>query len=205
VYAKWSTLPEATRPKLIAQGISLGSFGMQGAFSGVQDLTERPDGALFLGTPSFTEMWADLTDNRDPGSLERQPVVDKGKEVRWGEQTDHRWDQPRLARRRVGCPSGGVRAARIRRGGLVVAESAVGQAGPAERISRTGCARFGGLVPGGDVLPGHRGPFVAGGRISRRGTATSTDRNMPTPSPRCGRRERGPPTTRPGSRSPSVT
>ena len=86
VYAKWSTLPEATRPKLIAQGISLGSFGMQGAFSGIQDLTERTDGALFLGTPSFTEMWADLTDNRDPGSLERQPVVDNGKDVRWGEQ-----------------------------------------------------------------------------------------------------------------------
>lgn len=105
VYAKWSTLPEATRPKLIAQGISLGSFGMQGAFSGVQDLTERTDGALFLGTPSFTEMWADLTDNRDPGSLERQPVVDKGKDVRWGEQiTDginltylgDEWDAPRV-------------------------------------------------------------------------------------------------------------
>ncbi len=97
VYAKWSTLPEATRPKLIAQGISLGSFGMQGAFSGVQDLTERSDGALFLGTPSFTEMWADLTDNRDPGSLERQPVVDGGKDVRWGEQVSRR-HQPALSR-----------------------------------------------------------------------------------------------------------
>ena len=98
-------MPEATRPKLIAQGISLGSFGMQGAFSGIQDLTERTDGALFLGTPSFTEIWADLTDNRDPGSLERQPVVDNGRDVRWGEQIadginlsylGDEWDAPRV-------------------------------------------------------------------------------------------------------------
>jgi len=105
VFARWSELPEQSRPRLIAQGISLGSFGMQGAFSGVQDLSQRTDGALFLGTPSFTPLAAELTADRDPGSLQRVPVLDGGKQVRWGEQvpdgidlwqlgTD--WDAPRV-------------------------------------------------------------------------------------------------------------
>ena len=78
---------------------------MQGAFSGVQDLSQRTDGALFLGTPSFTPLAAELTADRDPGSLQRVPVLDGGKQVRWGEQvpdgidlwhlgTD--WDAPRV-------------------------------------------------------------------------------------------------------------
>ena len=86
VYSRWSELPENSRPRLIAYGISLGSFGAQGAFSGVQDIAARADGALFVGTPSFTPLAAELTDERDPGSLQRQPVLDDGRQVRWGEQ-----------------------------------------------------------------------------------------------------------------------
>jgi len=105
VYGRWSELPENSRPRLIAYGISLGSFGAQGAFSGVQDIAARTDGALFVGTPSFTPLWAELTDERDPGSLERQPVVDGGRQVRWGEQITNGidlwqlgqdWDPPRV-------------------------------------------------------------------------------------------------------------
>jgi uncharacterized membrane protein len=86
VYDRWSELAENSRPRLIAYGISLGSFGAQGAFSGVQDITARTDGALFVGTPSFTPLAAELTEERDPGSLQRQPVLDDGRQVRWGEQ-----------------------------------------------------------------------------------------------------------------------
>lgn len=84
VYAKWSTLPEATRPKLVVFGESLGSYGGQGAFSGLQDLSTRTDGALWIGTPNFTENWTTLTNERDPGSLQRDPVYQDGRQVRWG-------------------------------------------------------------------------------------------------------------------------
>lgn len=106
VYDRWSELPEDDRPRLLAFGISLGSFGMQGAFSGVQDVEARSDGAMFTGTPGFTPMWRELTDARDPGSLEYAPVLDDGRQVRWGDPAatgvadlwgpGPRWDEPRV-------------------------------------------------------------------------------------------------------------
>lgn len=86
VYARWSHLPADRRPRLVVFGLSLGCFGAQGAFSGLQDVVARTDGALFVGTPSFTPMWTELTAGRDPGSPEIAPVVDGGKTVRWGVQ-----------------------------------------------------------------------------------------------------------------------
>lgn len=76
IHDYWAKLPSDNRPKLIAYGLSLGSYGSQAAFSGSQDLESRTDGALFMGTPSFTEPWGYFTDNRDEGSLERLPVYD---------------------------------------------------------------------------------------------------------------------------------
>ena len=105
VFARWSTLPVADRPRLLVAGISLGSFGAQGAFSSVQDLAQRSDGALFLGTPSFTPLAAELTEDRDPGSLQRVPILDDGQQVRWGVQVQNGidlwtlgtdWDAPRV-------------------------------------------------------------------------------------------------------------
>ncbi|WP_234346488.1 alpha/beta hydrolase [Cellulomonas timonensis] len=105
VHAAWSSRPEADRPLLMAFGESLGSYGGQGAFSGLQDMRARTDGALWVGTPSFTEDWAYLTDHRDPGSLEISPVVDGGRAVRWGTdvasvaniwELPGPWDQPRV-------------------------------------------------------------------------------------------------------------
>ena len=83
VYARWSQLPEATRPKLLAYGLSLGSFAGQAPFSGVQDLAARTDGALFMGTPSFSEPWGTITAGRDEGSPEWQPVYQQGATARF--------------------------------------------------------------------------------------------------------------------------
>ncbi|WP_435735309.1 alpha/beta hydrolase [Cellulosimicrobium sp. PMB13] len=106
VYDRWSGLPEDDRPRLLTFGISLGSFGMQGAFSGVQDLEARTDGAMFTGTPGFTPLWRELTDARDPGSFEYAPVLDGGRQVRWGDPVrtgvadlwgpGPRWEDPRV-------------------------------------------------------------------------------------------------------------
>lgn len=83
VYAAWDAKPENQRPKLYVSGLSLGSYGMQGAFSGLQDINERTDGAVFVGTPNFTELWKGITTKRDPGSPEIQPIFDGGRQVRF--------------------------------------------------------------------------------------------------------------------------
>lgn len=95
IYAHWLTLPQDARPKIYVAGLSLGSYGMQDSFSGIQDLTERTSGALFVGTPNFTEMWSWLTERRDAGSSEIQPVIAQGRQVRFSATPDtskNLWD-----------------------------------------------------------------------------------------------------------------
>ncbi|UYP20184.1 alpha/beta hydrolase [Rhodococcus sp. Z13] len=104
VYAKWSTLDPESRPKLLLFGESLGSYGGQSAFSGAQDMITRSDGALWMGTPNFTEQWRRITDSRDPGSREILPVVYGGQNVRFAatpaDLTDvdglRDWEFPRI-------------------------------------------------------------------------------------------------------------
>lgn len=83
VFDRWEQLPEGARPKLIVQGLSLGSFGGQAAFSSAADFAMRSDGALFLGTPGFAQPWRQFTRNRDAGSLEIKPVYRGGRIVRF--------------------------------------------------------------------------------------------------------------------------
>lgn len=83
VVDEWSQLPADNRPKLLVYGLSLGSFGGQSAFSGVNDIRRSVDGALFVGTPNDTELWRNITDNRDKGSPEWQPVYRGGQTVRF--------------------------------------------------------------------------------------------------------------------------
>lgn len=106
VYEAWLEQPEETRPELYVYGLSLGSYGMQGAFSGLQDMTERTDGALFVGTPSFTPNWQFFTEHRDPGSPEIAPVFDGAHRVRFSAQPNSaaalmdypgKWKAPRVA------------------------------------------------------------------------------------------------------------
>ncbi|MTD16263.1 hypothetical protein GIS00_20190 [Nakamurella sp. YIM 132087] len=76
VHAVWQTLPVDDRPRLITMGESLGSFGSQGAFDGLADVTAESDGSVWAGTPSFTPLWERATADRDPGSPEQVPVLD---------------------------------------------------------------------------------------------------------------------------------
>lgn len=88
VYQRWEQLDPETRPKLLVFGESLGSYGGQSAFSGAQDMMSRTDGALWVGTPNFTEQWRRITDSRDPGSREILPVVYGGRNVRFAATPD---------------------------------------------------------------------------------------------------------------------
>lgn len=103
VHEAWSALPEDDRPQLVSYGLSLGSFAAQAPFGSVGDLTTRVDGALYVGTPNFTPLWRTITDDRDPGSPEWQPVLDDGETVRFASDgadlTDlpGDWEEPRVA------------------------------------------------------------------------------------------------------------
>lgn len=101
VYAVWSEMPEDARPQLVVFGESLGSYGGQAAFSGIDDMAARVDGALWIGTPNFSEPWGRITDERDAGSPERLPVVDGGDHVRFVDTPDGLtdlgpWEAPRI-------------------------------------------------------------------------------------------------------------
>ncbi|GAA2528965.1 alpha/beta hydrolase [Rarobacter incanus] len=101
IWERWSQLPESTRPRLYVAGLSLGSYGMQAAFSSVDDLVARTDGAVFAGTPYFVPMWKDLTAERDPGTTQAEPIVDGGTRVRFytgdADQLAGTWHSPRIA------------------------------------------------------------------------------------------------------------
>ncbi|HEY0186858.1 MAG TPA: alpha/beta-hydrolase family protein [Cellulomonas sp.] len=102
VYARWSELPEDSRPELISYGLSLGSYAAQSAFGSEGDLTARVDGALYVGTPNFTSLWQTITAGRDEDSPQWQPVIDDGATIRFGTQASDLaalgddWDSPRI-------------------------------------------------------------------------------------------------------------
>ena len=83
IYDYWATLPSGHRPRLVAFGESLGTFGGTAAFSGVADLTTRTQGDLFAGPPNTTDLWRRITDSRAAGSPERLPVYADGTTVRF--------------------------------------------------------------------------------------------------------------------------
>jgi uncharacterized membrane protein len=83
VYAKWKTLPESTRPKLMAYGLSLGSYSIQSAFTSASDITTRTQGAVLVGSPNFSQPWGQIALDRDPGSPEWKPVYRDGAQIRY--------------------------------------------------------------------------------------------------------------------------
>ncbi len=83
VYAAWRALPADHRPLLVVGGESLGSYGGQGAFTGVEDMLTRAEGGVWVGTPSFTDLARRLVADRTPGSPEIAPVVDDGRHIRF--------------------------------------------------------------------------------------------------------------------------
>jgi uncharacterized membrane protein len=94
-------MPEGQRPKLVVFGESLGSFGGEAPFLSLNNLVARTDGALYSGPTFNNTIWADLTHNRDKGSPEWLPILDKGENVRFVAQPDNLgrpadpWGKPR--------------------------------------------------------------------------------------------------------------
>ena len=83
VRARLAQEPEATRPRLVVFGESLGAYGANGAFADLEQLLSQTDGAMFQGPPNSTSLWQRYTDLRQPDSPQRQPVYDNGRHLRW--------------------------------------------------------------------------------------------------------------------------
>ena len=84
-------IPEDRRPALFVCGESLGASASQHVFSGIVDVLSRTDGALWVGTPAFTPMHAELTAIRHRGSPEVAPVVANGRHVRFVNVPENLW------------------------------------------------------------------------------------------------------------------
>lgn len=103
VRAKWLTLPEDRRPKLVVYGLSLGAQATMNGVRTLDSLLERTEGALLVGPTYATPLWHELQATRDAGSPPWQPVRDEGAQVRWASKKGDfarltgPWDAPRVA------------------------------------------------------------------------------------------------------------
>ncbi len=86
VYGHWKTLPPGSRPKLYLHGLSLGAFNSQRSFTLFDILGDPIDGALWSGPPFPSELWRNLTNQREANTPEWLPVVEQGRFVRFMNQ-----------------------------------------------------------------------------------------------------------------------
>ena len=95
-------MPEATRPKLLVFGESLGSFGTESAFDSVDQMLEGVDGALLVGPVFKNDIHNAVTADRDAGSPFWRPVYKNGVNIRFAvkpsdvAQPATAWKQPRV-------------------------------------------------------------------------------------------------------------
>jgi len=75
-------IPAETRPKVYIYGESLGSLGSQKIFVNktIEEIAQQVDGALWVGSPSASELWSSLVGRR--GGI--APIVEEGRIVRFG-------------------------------------------------------------------------------------------------------------------------
>lgn len=84
----WNTLPEEERPRLYLYGESLGSTGIEAAFSGMRDIANSVDGILLTGPPRFNSLRVQFTERRDPGTTAVSPEYSGGLVVRFANHAD---------------------------------------------------------------------------------------------------------------------
>ncbi|MCQ4117881.1 alpha/beta hydrolase [Rhodococcus tibetensis] len=85
VHERWLQEPEATRPKLLVYGESLGTQAGEGAFDSLTDIRQTVDGVLWVGPPNTNRLWGQLIERRDPGTSEVDPEYAAGLVVRFAD------------------------------------------------------------------------------------------------------------------------
>lgn len=95
--------PASSRPRLLLYGQSLGSFGLEAIFDGLDDAAAKADGVLWVGPPASNRLWQEAVALRNPDSPVWRPVVDDGLTVRFGPDgralsaVEGPWITPRIA------------------------------------------------------------------------------------------------------------
>ncbi|BAL91983.1 hypothetical protein AMIS_67630 [Actinoplanes missouriensis 431] len=74
VRGRWAAMPEATRPKLLLFGESLGTYGLEKTFGSAAALAAGSDGALLLGPTFANPVHRQLTEERAAGSPVWDPI-----------------------------------------------------------------------------------------------------------------------------------
>jgi len=94
VVSKWRTLPTATRPRLIVDGISLGTYGSEHAFNestlegSIANAMSDVDGVLYAGPTFMNPIWNQIVNGRSSSSPSWKPEVGAPVNV---------WNQPQSA------------------------------------------------------------------------------------------------------------
>jgi uncharacterized membrane protein len=102
VQARLEKMPDDSRPKFLVFGESLGSFGTESAFAGIDDMLDGVDGALLVGPVFRNEIHNAVTDDREDGTPVWRPVYDNGEHVRFAvdpedlAEPDAPWREPRV-------------------------------------------------------------------------------------------------------------
>lgn len=78
VYDYWTRLPRATRPKFYTFGLSQGAFNSQATLPLLDLFGDPIDGALWTGSPFFSDFWAMVRDGRTPDSPAWRPRFGNG-------------------------------------------------------------------------------------------------------------------------------
>lgn len=86
VYARWTEMPEDSRPKLYLHGLSLGAYSSQASATLYDILADPFHGALWAGPPFASSTWRSLTANREQGSPWWRPRIGEGSVVRFANQ-----------------------------------------------------------------------------------------------------------------------
>jgi uncharacterized membrane protein len=78
VYRHWTRLPEAERPRLYVHGLSQGAFNSQATLPLLDMLADPIDGALWAGSPFFSDYWRHVREHRKKGSPAWRPAFGNG-------------------------------------------------------------------------------------------------------------------------------
>jgi uncharacterized membrane protein len=83
IYGYWTNLPHDTRPELYLHGLSLGALGSEYSADLVTMIADPISGALWSGPPFLSNIWRDVTLDRNPGSPQWRPVFRNSAMIRF--------------------------------------------------------------------------------------------------------------------------
>jgi uncharacterized membrane protein len=86
VYAYWTALPKAKRPRLYLHGLSLGAMNSEKSLELFETIGDPIDGALWSGPPFESRAWRSITASRNAGSPAWLPEFRDSRFVRFMNQ-----------------------------------------------------------------------------------------------------------------------